>query len=535
MTATRTVLLSLTAGALAALSCGVAAGEPREMATLAPADAHALIEVRNGAGLRAMLLESPFWRALQVTEAYGRHLGSARHRESEARIDALLERLDMTEDEALRTYLGSRSALVITEPGKPPMGVLLTETSKADAVKLVETLGAREAGTYRDVPTWEVWKEDRVDRLAVAGDLLLVSGSDSDALERVLDVVAGEAPSLADQNAFGEAVGDLPTGWRVRAWTVEGQPYGAPAAGALYPDRDGRLYAEWRLTGAPVEPIVNAPVALRSPGLLPPNTVVAVATALHAEDGWTVAKDRAAAVPEMPRAKKGVRWIEGAVRLWFPEQSVEEVAAAFGPEAGLALLRNPEEGPPTLVGMVALREGGRPVADAFRSSLRRKAMGLALLTEGHPDAPKLDVYEEAVGQARMLVVEGSGVLLKKALGDWADEVALTVAVTDEWLIVGTAPSGVRAILERAEGLVVASALGPAPVDAVTRWGYVAPSEGSDTVLKLASRMAGRDQLEKADRMLNLAELMTLVQGLTWARTDGAGVVRGRAEVQAIAE
>lgn len=530
MMTARTMLMGL-AGAVMLAAAGVAAQVP-EMADLAPSDAHALVEVRDGADLRAVLLESRFWRALEMTEAFGRHRGSERHRRSEARIAELLDRLAMAEDEALRTYLGGRAALVILEPGKPPAGVLITETPEEDAVRLAEAVGAREAGHYGGVPLWEVYKENRVDRLAVAGDLLLVSGSESDALERVLDVVVGDATSLAEEGLFAAAVGDLPAGWRVRAWSVEAKPYGQPAAAALYPGEYGLLRMEWRLTGAPPEPMVSEPVLLQTPALLPPNTVVALATAFHAEAGWAVARDRA---DELPQAQKGVRWIEKAVRFWFPDQSVESVAAAFGPEAALALLRNPEEGPPTLVGMVAIRDGGRPVADAFRSGLRQKAMGLALLTEGHEDAPKIDVYEEVVGEGRMLVVEGSGVLLRKAAGDWADEMALTVGVTDEWLIVGTAPAAVRTILERAAAPVLVEGIGGAPLEPVTRWGYLAPSEGSDTVLKLATRMAGREQIEKADKMINLAEIMTLVQRMSWVRMDAPGMVRGRAEIQAIAE
>jgi len=105
--------LVVTSLALALAASGARADDGLEMADLVPAQAVGLVEVVNAAGLRQDLLESPFWEALQKTEAAQQWRAGERYAQAQQRIEELLKRLDMTESEALRTYLGGRCALVL--------------------------------------------------------------------------------------------------------------------------------------------------------------------------------------------------------------------------------------------------------------------------------------------------------------------------------------------------------------------------------------------------------------------------------------
>jgi ABC-type taurine transport system ATPase subunit len=151
--------------------------------------------------------------------------------------------------------------------------------------------------------------------------------------------------------------------------------------------------------------------------------------------------------------------------------------------------------------------------------------------------PKLNVREEGYNNASILVIEAPGVL-EKVLGDWAKDVALTVAVTDQWLVVGTSVSGIKQTLNTAggNGTNLATAMKQqgetVPAGPVTRWGVICPSSGADIVLAFAEKLAGRERVEQAKKLINLVELLKLVKRFSWERTDGEDLVRGRADIQA---
>jgi len=60
-----------------------------------------------------------------------------------------------------------------------------------------------------------------------------------------------------------------------------------------------------------------------------------------------------------------------------------------------------------------------------------------------------------------------------------------------------------------------------------------PAEGAAIVLDWAEKLLGRERVEQARRLTNLAELMNLVKHVLWQRTDEPEVVRGAADVQAV--
>ena len=202
----RTLRTLVTAVALLGTVTACVAAETVEMGNLVPADAKVLIEMVDAAGLRQTLLESKFWAALEETEAFHRWRASERYAEAQKRVALLLAELKMDRDQALKTYLGGRSALVLLPSGqKKPYGVILTEATNEMAEKLVKAVGGQEVTRYRDVATWEVVKEKRVDRMAFAGGVLMISGTRADELEQVLDVVVGGSGSLGAGGDFRQA------------------------------------------------------------------------------------------------------------------------------------------------------------------------------------------------------------------------------------------------------------------------------------------------------------------------------------------
>jgi len=150
----------------------------------------------------------------------------------------------------------------------------------------------------------------------------------------------------------------------------------------------------------------------------------------------------------------------------------------------------------------------------------------------------VNVREETYNNASMLIVEAPEVLTKM-LGNWAKDVALTVAVSDDWLIVGTTPSGVKRTIDTAAGNgpsladTMKAAGERVPAEPVTRWGVLRPAEGADIVLAWGEKLLGRQRLEQAKRLTNLAELMDLVKRVLWQRTDEPEVIRGTADVQVV--
>ena len=520
------------AAGVAVLAAGVRA-ETLDMASLVPADAKALVETVNAAQLRATLLDSKFWAALEQTEAFRKHEASERRREMEARLERLLADLEMTKEEALRTYLGGRSAVVLLAGEDKRQAVLLTETTNAMAQRLVDATGGVEAKRYHDVAIWEVRRENRVDRMAFAGGALLVSGAEGDALERVLDAMMGGAV-LGTDGHFAQAA-DLPAGWRVRAYAAETKPRGGPGAVAMYPKSNGRLHFEWRLVSGAGEVGPNEPTALESPKILPAETLAAVATAFRPKALWDLAKAKAAASEKGPER---LRRAEMGIRGWFPGQTMETITSGLGPEAAIAITKSESGKAPALLGLVRLTASGRAVAQAFKDGLAAKAMILAAFTEVREGAPKIDVQEETYGGASILIIKAPG-FLGKMLGDAADNIAISVAVTDTWLVAGTTTAGVKKSLDAMAGggeslaAEMQEAGDPVPSEPVTRWGVLRPAQGADVLLDWAERLAGRERIEQAKKMINLAEVMRLVDWFTWQRTDEPTVIRGKADVQAI--
>jgi len=508
-----------------------------DMANLVPADSKALIELVDAAGLRQMLLDSRFWNALQETTGFQEWRAGERYAQMHQRIQALLSHLEMTEDEALKTYLGGRSAVVLfAAEEKNCEGVFLTETTNEMADRLVRATGGVEVKRHRDIAIYEVQSERKTDRMAFAGGVLLVSGSKGDAMERVLDVMtAGEGTPLGADGRFKIATEGLPAGWRVRAYADESPPRKSPGAVAMYPQGNGRTHFEWRIVSDPADIRVTAPVVLTTPNALPDTAVAAISTALHTEALWNAVKAKAAARPDgADRLAK----VEMFVRGWFPGQPMEAITGAFGNEAAAALLKGSEGGAPGLVGMAKLSATGRPVAQAFKDGLAAKAMIFGAFTAKGDEPPKTNVREEAYSDTSLLIIEAPQMLLK-ILGDWAKDIALTVAVTDDWIVVGTTPAGVKRTLDTIAGKTpsLAAALKQvgekAPTAPATRWGVVQPAAGADIVMAWAERIAGKERIEQAKKATNLAELMKLVERGLWQRTDEPTVIRGSADIQAI--
>lgn len=533
-------LLRPVAVAVLLASLAAAAGAATfEMPNYAPADAKAVIEAANVAGLRQTLMESKFWDALQDTAAFQEWRASGRYAEMQERIDQFLANLGMSKDEALKTYLGGRAAVILLAPaeGKKPDGVLLLETPGTMAEKFIQAAGGQEVGAHRKIVIWEVAKGSRTDRLAYAGGVLAMTNARGDALERVLDVIASGGGSLGSEAAFKAAAGGLPAGWSVRAYAAKVPPRKGPGAVAVYPQEAGAVHIEWHLTGEDTLAGVGNPVVLTSPAALPDSTVAAVATALHPAELYTFLKAKAAEKGAADKVRQAEMFLLGL----FPGQSIEAVLAGFGPEAGLGLVKSDGDGAPGLLGLVRLTATGGPVAKAFKDGLAAKAMILAALAQGRQDEGKpkfnLDVHEETYGDTRILTIKAPAALAI-ALGDWADDVALTVAVTDDWLMVGTTLASVKASLDAAVGkrasLVGALAKDGVrvPVAPATRWGVIEPARGSDIVFDVAEKVAGKERVEQARKLTNLAELLKLVKRIVWQRVDDAEAIHGSADVEA---
>ena len=535
----RTARTLMTAIALLGALTACARAESVEMADLAPANAKILIEMVDAAGLRQMLLESKFWAALEETEAFGRWRTSERYAEAQKRIDLLLAELDMSRAEALETYLGGRSALVLLPSGeKKPYGVFLTETTNEMAEKLAAAVGGQKVDRHQGVAIWEVVKDNRVDRMAWADGVLLISGTRGDELEQVLDVVAGNGPSLGAQGEFRQATKGLRPGWRTRVYAAEAKPRRSPGALAMYPEGDSRVHFEWQIVGGPDDISLTHPTVLTGPQSLPETAVAAVATAFYPKAIWEKAQ---AKVADQPDGLEKIGKAEMFIRGWFPGHSMASITDGFGPEAAAALVKGDAGGAPGLVGMVRLTSTGGPVAQAFKNGLAAKAMILGALSQNQQDPEKrvnLTVREEAYGDASLLIIEAPQVL-EKVLGDWAKDIGLTVAVTNDWLILGTTPAGVKKTIDAASGngASLAADLTQAgeemPAEPATRWGVIRPASGADIVLAWAEKLAGKERVEKAKKAVNLAELMKLVTRMIWQRTDEPEVIRGTADIQAI--
>jgi hypothetical protein len=545
----RWMLVALVAGLFGTAAAQAAEqADAVEMAALVPAEAQALIETLDAAGLRQTLLKSNFWAALQETEAFKEWRAGPKYAEMRQRVDELLENLAMTEDEALQAYLGRRIAVVLLPSGdkKKPDGVLLLEAGgptsadgEALAQRLLKAVGAEEAAAYREVAVWQVQKENRTDRMAFARGVLMITGSGGDALERVIDAALGGA-SLGDTDDFNRATEGLPPDWRIRAYAAEVPPRKGPGALAVCPRGAGHVHLEWRLVGGEADLSLTQPQRLAGPSVIPDTAVVAVSSVFYPDAIWEKVKAKAA--EQGPQGEEKIQRAEMFLRGWFPGKSMSDITGAFGPEASLAILKGEPGGAPGLVGLVKISPAGKAVAQAFRDGLAAKAMILAALRDPNKqDGPRINVREEEVAGGSMLVVEVPGVL-EKFLGDWAKDVALAVSVTDNWVIVGTTVSGVRASIRTAAGGAEAGATLAAamaaegaevPTDPVTHWGTLRPASGADIVLEFAEKLAGKERVEQARKLVNLAELLKLVKRFTWQRTDEADVSRGMADLQAV--
>jgi hypothetical protein len=534
----RTLRALMTTVALLAALTACAAADGLEMAGLAPANAKMLVEMVDAAGLRQTLLESKFWAALEETEAFSRWRASGHYAEAQERIDLLLAELEMDRETALKTYLGGRSALVLLPSGeKKPYGVFLTETTNDMAEKLAVAVGGQKVGRHQDVAIWEVVKDDRVDRMAWVGGVLLISGTRGDELEQVLDVVAGDGAPLGAQGEVRQATEGLPNGWRTRVYAPESGPHRCPGAVAMYLESDSRIHFEWRLVGGSEDISLTRPTVLTGPKSLPETAVAAVASSFYPAAIWDKVQAKVADQEDGPQK---IQKAQMFVRGWFPGHSMESIVGGFGPEAAAALVKGDAGGAPGLVGLVRLKAGGVPVANAFKNGLAAKAMILGALSQNQQDPEKrisLNVREETHGEVSLLVIEAPEVL-EKVLGDWAGDIGLTVAVTNDWLILGTTPEGVKKTIDAAAGGAnLAADLTRAgetmPAEPTTRWGVLRPASGADIVLAWAEKLAGKERIEKAKKAVNLAELMKLVKRILWQRTDEPELIRGTADIQAI--
>jgi len=516
----------------------VAQAAAAEMSAMAPADAKALIEVNNAAGLRQTLMESKFWAALQGTQAFNEWRASEKYAQMRQRVDEFLMNLAMDEGKALQTYLGGRMAVILLPSAdeKKPDGVLLLEVAdEANAKLLLNAAGAVEAGKHGEIALFEVQKENHTDRIAYVGGMLVMSRATGNALERVLDTIPGE--SLGATDNFRSATEGLLPGWRIRAYAADVKPHKTPGAVAMAPQGDGHLHLEWRMLGGDPELLaINEPTVLTSPSALPASTVAAVATAFHPAAIWEkvkakLAQDAAGGAEKLARA-------EMFLRGWFPGKKTDEILGAFGPEAALSLQKAEAGGAPGIVGLVKLTGTGKAVAQCLKDGLAAKAMILAAMRDPEKtDGPRLNVREETVGSTPLLIVEAPG-LIEKVLGDWAKDIALTIAVTNNWLVVGTSVSGVKASVQTATGdgsatLAASLKAEDVPAGAVTRWGTVRPAEGSEIVLGLAEQFAGKDRVEQAKKLTNLAELLNLIERITWQSTENPELVTGSADLQAV--
>lgn len=186
-----------------------------------------------------------------------------------------------------------------------------------------------------------------------------------------------------------------------------------------------------------------------------------------------------------------------------------------------------------------LAGNGKAVAEAFKEGLAAKAMLLAVAMQGQDNAPKVNVREEGYHDVPLLVIEAAGPVLEKVLGAWAKDIALSVAVTNDWLVIGTTPSGVKQTLDTmgGRGKSLATALKEAgetvPTEPATRWGVLLPQGAAEIVLGAAEVLAGKERVEAAKKAMNLAELMNLVKYAGFTRTDEPTMIRGRADVQGI--
>lgn len=526
--------LGILFSALALLGMAGALGAATgDMANLAPADAKAIVETVDAANLRQTLLDSKFWAALQETEGSIEWRASDRYAQMQQRLDQFLDNLKMSKEDALKTYLSGRTGVILLDSGeKKPWGVIVTECKAEDAQRLIDASGGVEATKHGEVTIYEVQKENRVDRLAAAGGVFLATSATGDALERVLDVIARKAPSLADDKGYGEAVANLPENWAIRAYAAKTRPNKNPGAVALYVEGTSRLHFEWRIVGDQGDLVaVNAPVPLTAPSVLPEKAVAAVASAFRPAAIWQLVKAKVA--EQGDAAAERLQRAEMFIRGWFPGQTMEQITAGFGPEGALALLKGDGDAAPSILGMARLADDGT-AARSFKNGLAAKAMLLSALSDQNPNAPKLNVREEIYGNAQLLIIEAPGAL-EKIAGDWAKDIGLTVAVTDTWLIVGTAPAGVKAALDTAAGNAPSVAddrenvLPPGPA---TRWGVVQPARGADILLSMIEKFAGKATVDQVRKATNLAEVMKLVKRFVWTRVDEPNVVRGEADIQA---
>ncbi|MCX5669889.1 MAG: hypothetical protein NTU94_01015 [Planctomycetota bacterium] len=531
-------LLRIVVPALVLLGMAGALGAATlEMANFAPKDAQAVIETDNAAGLRQTLLDSRFWKALEQTEGFKEWRASQRYAEMQQRLEQFLANLEMSREQALKAYLGGRGAVVLLPSGdvKKPWGVILTECTFDNAKRLVDASGAQEATKYRGVTIYEVQKENRLDRMAFVRQegqaaVFAATSADGDALERVLDAITASAPSLGIEGHFKEAVDKLPAGWRIRAFAAEVPPRKSPGAVAMYPSASA-MHFEWRIVSGQGDISMTAPVVLTAPAALPPTAVAAFASSFHPAAIWKVVKAKAAEQGEaaLEKLRRGEMFVRG----WFPGQTTDQIVGAFGPEAAMALLKGDGGGPPAILSMTRIADNGA-AANSFKNGLAAKAMLLSALSEQNTNTPKLNVHEETHKGVNLLIIEAPGVLEKMA-GDWAKDIALTVAVTDKWLIVGTTPAGVKATIDAASGgpSLAADAKDAVPKEAATRWGIVQPASGADIVLSIVEKFAGKATVDQARKLTNLAEVMKLVKRFVWTRVDEPTVIRGQADVQAI--
>jgi hypothetical protein len=193
---------------------------------------------------------------------------------------------------------------------------------------------------------------------------------------------------------------------------------------------------------------------------------------------------------------------------------------------------------PGAIVAIRLAENGKAMADTFKTGLAAKAMLIGSLTANNPDAPQVTVTEEAYGDAQLLVIEAPK-FMDKFLGDWAKGAAITVAVTNDWLIVGTTPSGVKRTLDtiagkaKSLGAVLTEAGETVPTKPATRWGVILPQGASDILVGWAEKLAGKQGAEKIKKMTDLAEAMKLLKYVGFLRTDTETAIHGQADVQAI--
>jgi hypothetical protein len=534
------ILKTLTAVVLMTAVATVAAAATGEMTSYVPNDAKGVVETVNAAGLRADLLDSAFWAGLEQTPGFKEWRASEKYKEMRDRLDKFLANLDMPQDEAVKAYLGGRTVVaMLPAGGDKPRGVILTETTTENANKLIKACGGVEEKKYRDVPIYQVVCENKTDRMAYTDGLLIVSDSSGDQIEKVLDVKLGSAPALAADGNFIKATAPdgLAAGWRVRAYGAQVPPRKGPGAATLYPKGNGRVHFEWQLVGGESLFALSAPVDMQAPKILPSNAVAAVSTAAHLTELWDFAKTKVAG--QSAKAQQKLLQFEMFWRGMFPGQTMDAITAAFGPEAAAAILKGEGEGAaPGAIVAIRLAQSGKTMADNFRQGLAAKAMLVASLTANNPDAPQITVTEEAYGDAQLLVVEAPK-LLDKFFGDWAKDAAITVAVTNDWLIVGTTPSGVKRTLDTIAGK--AKSLGAAlteagetvPTKPATRWGVILPQGVSDILIGWAEKLAGKQGAEKIKKMTNLAEAMKLLKYVGFLRTDTEAAIQGQADIQAI--